>query len=102
MENYCPNAPQFNALLSGAAVLQRTMARYGYNHQGFRLLVPLALGQAIEHELLTTDPESWLPFTDGIQVHAEGSLKQLIVAESIWIGWKTGKYRKRKRILAHV
>jgi len=99
MNLYCPNAPQFNALLSGLTVLQRTMMRAGHDGHGFRLLVPPALGAAIEHELLTTDPEEWSPFCDGIQIHAEGSLKQIVITDSIYVGWKTGRRKKRKALV---
>lgn len=96
MESHCPNAPIFNAVLSGLAGLQRSLGRLGYHHDGFRLLIPPKLGTELENELLRADPAEWMPFTDGIQIHAEGSLKQLVVCDSIWLGWKTGRPRKRK------
>ncbi len=98
METFCPSAPKLNGILSGCTVLQRTMTRLGYHHEGFRLLIPSQLGAEIENELLRTDPQEWAPFTDGVQVHAEGTLKQLLIVNSIWIGWKCPPRRKRKEL----
>lgn len=96
MESFCPGVPTLQALLSGATVLQRTLGRLGHDYDGFRLLIPPKLGQTIEHEMQRADPAEWLPYTDGIVIHAEGTLKQLVLCESMWIGWKTGRRRKRK------
>lgn len=79
----------FNGLVYGVEALQRSLARNGYTYDGFRLLIPRALGEEIERELLSTPVEIWAPYTHGIGIYADGYLKQMVMCDSIWVGWKT-------------
>lgn len=79
----------FNGLVYGVEALQRSLARNGYAYDGFRLLIPNKLGEEIERELLATPAEIWEPYTYGIHVYADGYLKQMVLCDSMWVGWKT-------------
>lgn len=93
-------APIFHSLLSGFTVLARACTRLGYHSQGFRVLIPTPLGEDLEQELLRCNPDAWQDLCGGIEVFADGQLKQLVIAETIWVGWKTGPIRNRKRAQA--
>jgi hypothetical protein len=86
--------PCFRALTKGLAALQSSFERIGHGSDDFRLLIPRALGERIEAELMAADPAAWLPFTDGISIYADGHLKQFIICESIIVGWKMGACRE--------
>jgi hypothetical protein len=79
----------FGGLVYGVEALQRALARNGYNYDGFRLLIPSALGAEVENEMLGMPVEMWAPYTEGIRIYADGYLKQMILCDSIWVGWKT-------------
>lgn len=84
----------FRALLAGVTDLKRQLDRVGINGQDVRLMVPTSFGKRIEHELMSMDPADWQPFCGGIYRFACGHLMQLILYESIWVGWKTGHKKK--------
>jgi hypothetical protein len=90
-------APIFHALLSGLSVLSRVVDRRGYHDRGFHVLIPSEFGAELEQEMQRCNPEAWEPFCNGIGVYADGHLKQLILTDTIRVGWKTGPIRNRRK-----
>jgi hypothetical protein len=90
-------AVAFKALLGGVEALHRGFDRIGHQHHGFRLMIPSALGERIELELLSMPRDGWMSVCDGITLYADGALKQIVLYESMWVGWKTGPIRKTRK-----
>ena len=86
----------FRAVLAGVTDFKRHMERTGLLNDEFRVLIPQHVGEQIETELHRINPNDWMPFCEGIHVFADGHMKQLILYDSIWVGWKTGKKVKAK------
>lgn len=90
-------APAFQALTRGINLLQNELLAAGQPAENLYLRIPAKLGERIEAELTRADPQSWLPLTPGISIYADGHLKQFVLCESIWVGWKLGTHKERKK-----
>ncbi len=88
-------AVAFEALTKGVAALQSHLLRLGYDTDEFRLLIPAKLGAQVEAELMGLDPQDWRLATPGIEVHADGHLKQITLYDSIKVGWKLGRFKEK-------
>ena len=87
-------AVAFEALTKGVAALQSHLVRLGFDAGEFRLLIPAKLGAQVEAELSGLDPQDWRLATPGIEIHAEGHLKQITLYDSIKVGWKLGHFKE--------
>ncbi len=89
-------APCFVALAKSVANLQACMDATGFADGEIRLLIPRRLGERIEAELCGLDPAIWQPFTPGIGIYADGHLKQMLMGDTVLVGWKLGRLKERK------
>lgn len=89
-------APAFSALAEGIALLQSKLVAAGLPSEDLHIRIPPPLGECIEAELCHADPQSWRPLTPGIEILADGHLKQFTLCETIRVGWRLGTRKERK------
>jgi hypothetical protein len=90
------HAPCLAALAKHLGSLQAALNRQGHGSDKLSILIPRKLGERLEAELMHTNRAAWAPLTGGIEIHAEGQLKQITLCETFAIGWKLGPFKERK------